>query len=120
MTVLKLLSEPLTISHQKSVKRNLTIKSQTFGVLAAFCTNWLLSDMLLTPIVITIPPFLEPNLTICLGMKGLVLKILRGSYPALPPNYSLELKELISEMLTRDPAKRPSIKKILEKEFLAV
>jgi len=53
-------------------------------------------------------------------MKGLVLKILRGSYPALPPSYSQDLKDLISEMLTRDPARRPSIKKILEKEFLAV
>ena len=53
-------------------------------------------------------------------MKGLVLKILRGSYPAIPPSYSQDLKDLISEMLTRDPARRPSIKKILEKEFLAV
>ena len=53
-------------------------------------------------------------------MKGLVLKILRGSYPAIPTSYSAELKELIADMLTRDPAKRPSIKKILEKEFLAV
>jgi len=53
------------------------------------------------------------------SMKGLVLKILRGSYPAIPPSYSQDLKDLISEMLTRDPARRPSIKKILEKEFLA-
>lgn len=53
-------------------------------------------------------------------MKGLVLKILRGSYPSIPSSYSPELKDLISEMLTRDPARRPSIKKILEKEFLAV
>ena len=61
-----------------------------------------------------------PYNALLLGMKGLVLKILRGSYPAIPPSYSQELRDLISEMLTRDPARRPSIKKILEKEFLAV
>lgn len=53
-------------------------------------------------------------------MRGLVLKILRGSYPAIPPNYSQDLKDLIGEMLSREPKNRPSIKKILEKPFLAV
>jgi NIMA (never in mitosis gene a)-related kinase 1/4/5 len=53
------------------------------------------------------------------SMKGLVLKILRGSYPSIPTTYSNELRDLISEMLTRDPAKRPSVKKILEKDFLS-
>ena len=53
------------------------------------------------------------------SMKGLVLKILRGSYPAIPNTYSQELKDLISEMLTREPKNRPSIKKLLEKDFLA-
>jgi NIMA (never in mitosis gene a)-related kinase 1/4/5 len=53
------------------------------------------------------------------SMKGLVLKILRGSYPSIPTTYSQELRDLISEMLTRDPAKRPSVKKILEKDFLS-
>ncbi len=54
------------------------------------------------------------------SMKGLVLKILRGSYPSIPTGYSQELRDLIGEMLTKDPAKRPSIKKILEKDFLSV
>jgi len=53
------------------------------------------------------------------SMKGLVLKILRGAYPAIPPQYSQNLKDLIAEMLTLDPNKRPSIKTILEKDFLA-
>lgn len=53
-------------------------------------------------------------------MKALVFKILRGTYPEIPKAYSDDLKQVISEMLTKDPADRPSIKKILEKEFLAV
>ena len=52
------------------------------------------------------------------SMKGLVLKILRGSYPAIPSTYSQDLKDLIADMLIKDPAKRSSMRKILEKEFL--
>ena len=52
------------------------------------------------------------------SMKGLVLKILRGNYPEIPSHYSQDLKDLISEMLIKDPAKRPSIRKIVEKDFL--
>lgn len=33
--------------------------------------------------------------------------------------YSNEMKGLIAEMLNKDPKKRPSVKKILEKDFLA-
>jgi NIMA (never in mitosis gene a)-related kinase len=53
-----------------------------------------------------------------MSMKELVLKILRGTYPPIPPQYSLDLQNLIAEMLIKDPSKRPSIKRILEKEFL--
>lgn len=53
------------------------------------------------------------------SMKGLVLKILRGSYPAIPNHYSQDLKDLLADMLTKDPTKRPSMRKTLEKEFLA-
>ena len=52
------------------------------------------------------------------NMKGLVMKILRGSYPPIPSCYSENLTSLLAEMLQRDPARRPSIKKILEKDFL--
>ena len=51
--------------------------------------------------------------------KGLVLKILRGNYPDIPPNYSQDLKDLLADMLIKDPAKRPSMRKILEKDFLS-
>ncbi len=53
------------------------------------------------------------------SMKGLVLKILRGTYPEIPSHYSQDLKDLISEMLIKDPARRPSIRKVVEKPFLA-
>ena len=53
------------------------------------------------------------------SMKGLVLKILRGNYPAIPSTYSDDLKQIIAEMLIKDPAKRPSMRKILEKDFLS-
>lgn len=52
------------------------------------------------------------------SMKGLVLRILRGSYPPIPNHFSQNLRDLIAEMLTRDPVKRPSIRKILEKDFI--
>jgi NIMA (never in mitosis gene a)-related kinase len=47
------------------------------------------------------------------NMKGLIQKILKGTYPPLPEVYSPDLKKLLSEMLIKDPNKRPSIKKIL-------
>jgi NIMA (never in mitosis gene a)-related kinase len=53
------------------------------------------------------------------SMKGLVVKILKGTYPAIPTCYSQQLKDLIDEMLQKDPHKRPSIKKIIEKDFLS-
>lgn len=52
-------------------------------------------------------------------MKGLVLKILRGNYPAIPAHYSQNLKDLLADMLIKDPTKRPSMRKILEKDFLS-
>ena len=53
------------------------------------------------------------------SMKGLVLKILWGNYPRIPDHYSENMRSLIADMLIKDPAKRPSIRKILEKEFLS-
>jgi NIMA (never in mitosis gene a)-related kinase len=46
-------------------------------------------------------------------MKSLIQKILKGTYPPLPDIYSNDLKNLLSQMLIKDPNKRPSIKKIL-------
>jgi len=53
------------------------------------------------------------------SMKGLVLKILRSQYPQIPSNYSDDLKSIIQEMLIKDPVKRPSMRKVLDREFLA-
>lgn len=53
-----------------------------------------------------------------MSMKELVLKILRGTYPPIPSQYSSELQSLIADMLIKDPSKRPSIKRILERDFL--
>lgn len=43
------------------------------------------------------------------SMKGLVLKILRGSYPDIPKIYSDNMRSLIQDMLIKEPFKRPSI-----------
>ena len=53
------------------------------------------------------------------SMEGLVLKILRGSYPPIPGHYSPDLKRLVADMLTKEPAKRPSIGQVLQKEFIS-
>ena len=53
-------------------------------------------------------------------MKGLVIKILKGTYAPIASHYSDNLRNLIAEMLTKDPAARPSIKTILQKDFIFV
>jgi serine/threonine protein kinase len=53
------------------------------------------------------------------SMKGLVLKILRGTYPPIPQHYSEDCRNLVVETLRKEPSKRPSVRKILEKEFLS-
>jgi len=52
------------------------------------------------------------------SMKGLVLKILKGTYPPIPSVYSEDVRSLVQDLLTKDPNKRPSIRQILEKPFL--
>jgi NIMA (never in mitosis gene a)-related kinase len=52
------------------------------------------------------------------NMKGLVQKILKGSYPPIPPQYSQDLRQVIASLLIKDPSKRPSMKRILELPFL--
>jgi NIMA (never in mitosis gene a)-related kinase len=52
------------------------------------------------------------------NIKGLVLKILRGSYPPIPDMYSNDMKGLIEDLLQRNPQHRPSAKKVLRKDFL--
>jgi len=52
------------------------------------------------------------------NIKGLVLKILRGSYPPIPEVYTQDLKGLIDDLLQRSPVQRPSAKKVLRKDIL--
>eukprot|EP00826_Nyctotherus_ovalis_P013579 TRINITY_DN1369_c0_g1_i5.p1 TRINITY_DN1369_c0_g1~~TRINITY_DN1369_c0_g1_i5.p1 ORF type:complete len:312 (-),score=98.09 TRINITY_DN1369_c0_g1_i5:47-982(-) len=51
-------------------------------------------------------------------MKGLILKILKGVYPPISTTYSEDIRNLVADLLTKDPNKRPSIREILEKPFL--
>ena len=44
-----------------------------------------------------------------LSMKGLILKILRGNYPAPPSHYSSELSTILNDLLNTDPDKRPTM-----------
>jgi NIMA (never in mitosis gene a)-related kinase len=51
-------------------------------------------------------------------LPSLVMKILKGVYPPIPPVYSEQLKALIAMMLSLNPAKRPNITQILRLEFV--
>ncbi|KAJ8280052.1 hypothetical protein COCON_G00071180 [Conger conger] len=53
------------------------------------------------------------------NMKNLVLKIIRGSYPPVPQQYSQDLRTLLGQLFRRSPRERPSVSGILLKAFLA-
>ncbi|XP_067944061.1 serine/threonine-protein kinase Nek1-like [Watersipora subatra] len=52
------------------------------------------------------------------SMKNLVLKIIRGTYPPVPPRYSYELRNLLAQLFKRNPRDRPSINTVLNKPFI--
>lgn len=52
------------------------------------------------------------------NMKGLVLKIVKGSYAPIPAKYSRDLGMLLSQIFQREPRTRPSISVILRKPFI--
>ncbi|KRX01524.1 Protein kinase-like domain [Pseudocohnilembus persalinus] len=54
------------------------------------------------------------------NMRGLMIKILKAQYQKIPENlnFSDEIKNLVYELLQKDPENRPSIKDILKKPFL--
>lgn len=52
------------------------------------------------------------------NLPALVLKILKGTYPPIPPVYSSNLSDLISSMLQKDPDLRPSMSEILSLPFI--
>lgn len=52
------------------------------------------------------------------SLKALVVKILEGRFDPVPAYFSPQLSGLLVELLSKDPARRPSIKRILAKDFL--
>eukprot|EP00826_Nyctotherus_ovalis_P017615 TRINITY_DN15196_c0_g1_i4.p1 TRINITY_DN15196_c0_g1~~TRINITY_DN15196_c0_g1_i4.p1 ORF type:complete len:397 (-),score=113.93 TRINITY_DN15196_c0_g1_i4:148-1338(-) len=54
------------------------------------------------------------------SLRSLVYKILKGIPPPISESYSPEIRNLVSELLIKDPNKRPSIRQILDKPFLKV
>mmetsp|Transcript_59920 Transcript_59920/g.140169 ORF Transcript_59920/g.140169 Transcript_59920/m.140169 type:complete len:638 (+) Transcript_59920:66-1979(+) len=57
-------------------------------------------------------PFDAPNI------PGLVREIVRGTIPSVPASYSPFVRELVSQMLNRNPERRPSPEEILAKPRL--
>ncbi|XP_062251971.1 serine/threonine-protein kinase Nek1 isoform X2 [Platichthys flesus] len=53
------------------------------------------------------------------NMKNLVLKIIRGSYPAVSVHYSQELRSLLAQLFKRNPRERPSVSTVLDKPYLS-
>jgi hypothetical protein len=53
------------------------------------------------------------------NMKNLIVKIIRGSYPQLPPRYSNDLRSLVQQLFKQNPQERPSINTILKKTFIS-
>ena len=49
---------------------------------------------------------------------SLIMKIVRGVYPAISSKYSEELREMVGSLLTKDYRKRPGIAEILEKSSM--
>lgn len=52
------------------------------------------------------------------SLPVLALKILKGSFPPVPNQFSKDIKALILQMLQVDQKKRPSIDAILQKPFI--
>ena len=52
------------------------------------------------------------------NLNGLVLKIIRGVYAPLPGHFSGALRELVGQLLTREPKARPSINALLRIKYI--
>lgn len=52
------------------------------------------------------------------NLLGLVFKIVKGNYDAIPSEYSDDLRELVDVILTKDTSKRPTVQEILLAPFL--
>lgn len=52
------------------------------------------------------------------NLLGLVYKIVKGTYDAIPEEYSEEMRELVDTILNKDDSKRPTVQEILLSPFL--
>eukprot|EP00759_Apiculatamorpha_spiralis_P021682 PhF_6_TR26310/c0_g1_i1/m.37775/K08857/NEK1_4_5; NIMA (never in mitosis gene a)-related kinase 1/4/5 len=52
------------------------------------------------------------------NMKALMQKIIKGVFPPISAEYSVELKDLINKMLSRDPQLRPNMNAILSNPYV--
>ena len=52
------------------------------------------------------------------SIRHLGLNIVRGIYPPIPPHFSRDLKMLISQMLTVDSNRRPTVAQVLRMPFI--
>jgi len=52
------------------------------------------------------------------NLLGLVFKIVQESYPPIPDQYSPQLRELVKQLLSKDPSLRPSCRKIFRLPFI--
>ena len=52
------------------------------------------------------------------SMKALILKIIKGIYPAVASRYSRDIRLLLSQIFQREPQARPSICAVLRKMFI--
>jgi NIMA (never in mitosis gene a)-related kinase len=58
------------------------------------------------------PPFTAPDI------KSLYSKVLKGSYPRIPPSFSSDISLMIKTLLQVDPKNRPSTTQILHMPIL--
>lgn len=52
------------------------------------------------------------------NLLGLVYKIVKGNYDAIPDEYSDDLKDLVGRILNKDESQRPTVQEILLSPFL--
>lgn len=53
-------------------------------------------------------------------MNGLIMKIVRGKFPPLPTKYSPELRQVIGNLLSKNPEQRPSCEQVRKGAYACV
>ncbi|GMH37950.1 hypothetical protein BSKO_05834 [Bryopsis sp. KO-2023] len=52
------------------------------------------------------------------SLPALVIKILSGKFPPIPPKYSEQLKNVVNKVLSKDPDARPTLDEILNYDYV--